>query len=774
MANLMTYPNTQAGVGGTEYPNHGIDPQKKGYDWILAYCRAANAEAQNYMPNLLGSWYYRRMEEIRAYGMGKQTVNKYKKRQPADAIQNQAEVNNDYTVVPIICRFREIIIARLMQRQYEINAYAIDPLSKSKEDAIYNEMKVKIKMREAAIKAGSPIADSPLLKQREGEPEDLGELNINMEFGYKDTMCEEAEEGIQLIQQQNMIEELRRRSIENLVDYGVGGYHEWIDENGQCKLADIPIKNLLVSFCTKNDFSDMVHWGIYEDVNLIDLAPWFTPDKMDQIQKCVAGKNNNPRLGAEGFKRAWAKHKVCVLNFKFLTWDTTVYKSETDSRGNERFGKTHYENIQFVTGGQSIELVDEDDRGAQTPVYSSVTKQCLYKCKWIVDTDMMYDWGQSENQIRKKSSWWNTSLDAQLYAWNFDNMMFTGITERLIPIADAYYLTWQKLQNLKNKLIPYLIELDLNAIESAVYGAGGEKMTREQIVDFAFSNFIVLTRSTDLMSGNPNYKAMQIHASGQLQAFVHLYEDLQFCISQLYDLTGLNQITAASTPNAKTLVPGYENANIGTDNAIYLLAVADRNLMLRMSDAIIGKVQIAVKLGKVDGYLKPLGSETVKFLSINPDLSLQEMGIFIQDAPTVEERNMFYQELSVKESQGMIEPQDKLLVMACKNFKQAQRYLAYILTKRKEENHNKQMQLVQQQSQGNAQVAQATEQAKQQTLILMHKLKMEEINTENEWLFRIEQMKKSSDQIEGQNQATAKVISAQIAAEAKTKVQAAS
>lgn len=742
---------------GTEYPSHTVDPVKKGYEWMLQYVRAANAEGQSYMPALQGNLYYRRLEEIRSYGLGKQTINKYKRRQAGDAIDDNTEVNNDYSVVPVICKFREIIIARLMQRAYDIQAFAVDPLSKSQEDEVFNQMKVKVIMRDVAKKLNSPLQDSPMLKKQSGEPEDMEELDMQREYGYKDNMCMEAEEGIQLIQQQNMIDERRKRTIENFVDYGLGGYHQWIDENGKVKISEIPIKNLLTSFCTKNDFSDMVHWGIYEEVNLIDLAPYFTNEQMDKIQQNVAGKNNNPRM-MYGFTRAWAKYKVCVLNFKFLTWNTTVYKKEIDNRGNGRFRETHYENLQFV---------NNEDKGEAYPKYMSSTKQCMYKCKWIVDTDMMYDYGESENQIRKKSSWWDTSLDCQLYAWNFDNMLFSGITERLIPIADAYYLTWMKLQNLKNKLIPYLIELDLNAIESATFGAGGEKMTREEIVDFAFSNFIVMTRSTDLITKNPNYKAMQIHASGQLQAFVHLYQDLQFCVQQLYDITGLNQITAASTPNPKTLVPGYENANIGTDNAIYLLGLADKNLMLRMSDNIFCKIQVALKLGKVEGYVKALGSQTVKFLSINPDLSLIEMGIFLEDMPTYEERQALYMDLTTRESQGLIEPQDKYRIMEFKTLKRAHRYLAYVVKKRKEQMQAFELQKIQQQVQGNAQVAASAEQMKQQTIMLQGKIDLEKINQEMQWTFIIEKMKKGSDQEEAGIQGQAKIIAQQIQGQSK-------
>lgn len=740
----------------SEYPSDSIDPRKKSYDWLLSYVKAAHAEGRSYMPALQGTLYYQRLEEIRAYALGKQPINKYKQRLPADQPNNQAPANLNWEVVPVICRFREIIISRLLQRRYDITCYAVDPLAQSAEDEIFNQMKVKVMMREALQKAGSPLANSPVLKQQQGEPSDMEELAMQQEFGYKDAMCMEAEEGIQLIHQQNMFDEKRKRAIENLVDYGLGGYTQDINENGKVIEDDVPTKNLLLSYCEKNDFSDLCHWGIYKEVNLVDLAPWFSNEQMDEIQKNVAGKNNNPNP-TNVFRRNWAKYKVCVLKFKLATYNDYVHKKEVDSTGNDRFMPTEYENLKFIKGSTT--------KDTQTPKYISTTKKVVYKLCWICDTNMMFDWGESENQIRKPSSWWDTNLDIQLYAWNFDNMLFTGITERLIPIADAYQQGWMKLQNLKAKLIPYLIDIDLNAVDSVVFGGGGQKMTKAEIMDFIFSNFIVLSRKTDLINQNPNYKTVQIQSTGMLDAFVQIYQDLQNCMSMLYDITGLNQITAAATPNPKTLVPGYENANISTDNALGLIAIADRNLILREADNVFCKIQIAVKLGKVEGYVKPLGSETVKFLSINPDLSLVEMGLFIEDAPTDDQRNLFYQELFQDQQSGLIEPQDRVKLMGFRNLKQAYRYLAYIVKKRKEEMRQFELQKIQQQNQGATQAGLEVEKARRETAIILHQLKMEEINIEKEWDWRIEYMKKSSDQIEGQNQASAKVISAQLAAE---------
>jgi hypothetical protein len=252
-----------------------------------------------------------------------------------------------------------------------------------------------------------------------------------------------------------------------------------------------------------------------------------------------------------------------------------------------------------------------------------------------------------------------------------------------------------------------------------------------------------------------------------LDAFAQLYADLDRLYLMLQQISGLNDLTDGSTPNSKTLIPIANAAMQSTNNALYLISNCEKKLIERLGQAIVEKTQIAVGLNKVQGYAKALGSSTVRFLQINPNISLCQLGIKVVDNLSPEEEQMLLAELNLRESQGLITPADKLFVIKCKSITQAMVYLDYVVKKRGDEAHMKQMQLVQQQTQGNQQVMIAGEQMKQQTLILQGKIQLEIENTKGQWMFVTEQAKKSSDLNETHVQATAKVLSAQIAASAK-------
>lgn len=771
-----------------DYPNPQIDPRQKGYSWILQYLKAAYRDSRGVMPFGTINIGNIRMSEIKMYSMGKQPVDKYKKLFSPGNPTDPSWRSIDWTVLGLLPKYRSIALAKLHQKKFDITAFPVDPIAVSEEDAFFNQMKVKILMREEARKMQSELANSPVLQAQPGEPEDLEQLQIAKDYNYKHQMAIEGENAINLVFQQNNIDdEVRKRLEASLYDWGIGALTQHIDENGMVKQRDVNMEYFGCSYFEKPDGSDMVHWFEIVPTFVADLAPYYTKEQLDDICKKAISINGNPNvyLPVNGFfNTSWSRFKVMVMKIKFLSWNDYVYSEEYDGRGNLRFGKTSYNNRQYVVNNSGeLAEIPEEKQGQPTPKYIQNCKKERYKGSWIIDTEYMHDWGLDENQNRKLSSWWDTDLDIQLYAYEFYKMQFSGVTEKLIPLEDRACMIWYNLQNLSNKLIPYLINLDMNAIEGAFpFGKGGAKGKPSDVIDFIFSNFVVPFRSNELLARNPNYKPVSIEATGQLAAFGQLYDELAQTVDLMRQVSGLNELTDGSTPNAKTLVPVAESAIQSTNNALYLISEAEKNILLRTADAVLQKVQIAVKLGKVEGYAKALGSSSVKFFQINPEIALHELGIFISDALTEEQKQLLWQDVNIKESQGFLDVADKYFLMNFRNTQQAVQLLSYKIQKRKEEAQAMELQKIDQAAQSNGQVAQMTEEMKQQTIGYQLDADLVRIQAEKQWEFEIEQMKKGFDlqgemyqsdsrNVGAQIQSTAKMIGDRIAADASIEKQ---
>lgn len=769
------------------YPQVEIDPYQKGFDWILQYTKAAYTDSNGYMVNgslNIGNY---KFSEIKMYGLGKQPVDKYKRMKSPGTPQDASWAAVDWTVPAFMCKFREIGIAKVLQREFDIQCSVVDPLARSQEDEMFNQMKVKIMAREAITEAGGDPSQYPQLQAQPGEPQDLEQLEMMRDYGYKHVMAVEGENAVNLIHSQNNFNEIRKQCVIDSYDFGVGAMTQWIDENGMVKERRVNPEYLGLSYCESPNFSDLVHWFEIIPTYVADLAPYYTKDQLDDICKKVVGKNGNPTqyIPFSGiYNRAWMRFKVMVMHIKFLSWNETIYKEEYDSRENMRFGATKFSNKQFLSVSQSGNLeenkedaadqadyfatIDETGTvGQKTPKFTNAVKKVVYKASWLVGTDYMHNYGLQENQNRKLSSWWDTDLGIQIYSPNFYKMQFSGITERLIPLEDKACMAWYNLQNLANNLIPYLISIDFVALESVPLGKGGQNMKPNEVIDFVFNKFVVPWRSTDPIQRTPGYKPVSIEATGQLAAFGMLYDELQHTIEMMRQVSGLNELTDGSTPNAKTLVPVANAAISSTNNALYLISEADKYLIEKSADAIIQKVQIAVGMGKVEGYAKALGDTAVKFLQINPDISLHELGISCIDVPNQEQKQQLWQELTVGEAGGLYDISDKIYLMKAINLDEAAMYLGYKARKAKERMHQQQMELMQQQTQGNMEVAATTKQMEQEAILTQGEVDMELLITEKMWELEIETRKKQLDLVGEQYQSDSRTLASDIQAKAK-------
>lgn len=739
------------------FPADDIDPRDKGFSWILQYCKAAWSVGSN---SSFSCFYNNavRYREIREYALGKQSVSKYKLQNHSDRLTDKTSYNRDATVTPIIPQFRNKSLAKLLQRKFDINAFAVDEKAQTEQDVTLNELRIKIAMREAFKQVESPLSGHASVAMNPGEPMDEEQLNMMLNFGWKHNICMSAEMAIDWAFNFNKLERERSNMIADMYDFGAGGYKVYMDENGKPRIRSVNLDNLVVSYCEEPDFSDATFIGEAIYVNVSDLVPYFTAEQIKTICGSVAGMYNNPQTVNFTVRRYYDKFKVLVLDLQFISYDSTVYQNSVDKYGNPRFSKTDFKNASKIP-----------TNGEGDPVYISKTKKVIYQAKWIVGQDLMYDYGLARNQVRKLSSWWDTQFDFVLESWNFDKMQFAGITEGLIPLADDYYQTQQKLQNIKRKLIPYLIEIDLDGLESVDYGAAGQKFTPAEIIDLLFQSHILVYRGKDLMSnGNQIAKPASIEATGMINELVMLRNEMQAIKQDMMEMSGYNNITVGN-PNPKVLSPGYDIANTATNDSLWLVSEADKRLTLRLADLVIQKIQIAVKIGKIEGYSMALGDSVVKMFSLNEDISYHEFAIFLEDSSSQLERQQLIADLNNYNQQGLLEPQDRIMIEYCRNMKYAQMLLSYLVGKRKIE----QQQVAQQQMQQNAQVQQQSAlqsaQLQEQAAQANHARELELVNAQGNWNYQVAALKGEGTQSAAQISGNAKIVTQQIIEDNKGK-----
>jgi len=714
-----------------DFPSHLIDSKEKNRDWILQYCKAAWSSFENDNPREIFYHARYRYEVIKQYAMGNQSINKYRPLMGVDQEANESWLNIDWSVIPIVPKFRRIALGKLNKVDYNFVATPIDALANDEINAYFANTKAKLMIRDAASKIDPSLAETPSLQLEPGEANDMEELEMQMKYTFKHQMAIEAEQGIKLVLEQNDAFKLREKIREDLFDYGVGGYKEYIDNNGAIKIRSINPRNILINHCKNKDFSDASYIGEIIEITIADLKQMagaqFSDLEYEQIAKQHIGMLGNPKEWPSSlsvYNKGYDKFRIRLLDLEFFSVNQMVFEQRVDRRGNKIFARAKYE-----------------DRNKRKEKFDRVAYKVVYKGKWIIGTDYIFDACLATDMKRAKSSMMDTELSYHLIAPEFFDMRAYGMMEQLIPIADAIQIAWYRLQNAINQARPKGIMIEMGALEDIPLGKGGKQLSPQKVLDLYNQTGTLVYRKADAQGRMTNYKPIEELENGLGRDVMSYWQIIQNNIQMVRDITGMNEMTDGSTPDPRTLTTVAKLAYEGTNNALTHIVHGEKQLLEDLANAIILRLQDVAQRGEVKGYIRSLGSNTMKFFKVSPNLGLHEFGIFLEDKPTDEQRAMLMQQVQAGQMNGMLDIEDAIIIQSTDNLKVAQQLLAYKIKKRKEEEEAKAMQMQQMNAQVQQQSAMVAEQAKQQTIQVEGQVKSQLIQVEKEYEAKLLEMK---------------------------------
>lgn len=701
----------------SQFPSHNISPEKKDGEWLLKFAKAAWGDCYGQQ-----IFYHARelYQELRSYAVGKQTIDRYKPAFGIDEATDASTYNISWETRPVISKYLDIILSIMMDVGRKAIATPIDALAKDKADEYLAGIKAKILMREALVQAGSELAESPYLKPEPGEPQDMEELEMQVNYGFKFNMAREAEQGIELVQYQNNLPIKRQQVCKDLRDLGAGGYKDWLDENGKACFRDCDPQNIIVSYCRRADFADKLYVGEVIEPSVGELSQYFNEEELAKIKQTAKGLTvfNDEKQSLKNDKL-----KIPVLDLEILTWNDIVYSREINNEGNEVYKKRSYENITNPERVKEKSNIYDNESGDYKSKYFSKKVECWYKICWVIGTDFYYNDGKVRNQKRPKNNLSESESSFHLQAVNFYNMTAQGMVERLKPIVDEYQTTIYRLQDFKNKWLPYIAEIDFDALEAVAYGKGGAVWTPEKIMEFVYANRALIVRKKDIAGINVNYKALEIHPTGMAAELLPLMNDLARLLQEMNDVTGLNPVTDSTGSGERKLKATALLDRQATNNALQPLMFAEKCLFESLSKGCMARLIQAVKAGKVEGVMTALGGNTVKFIKVSPDIALHSWGIKIQDVPTDDDIQIIMEQMGIGEQKGLFRPQDIFMIKSMDNLKAMEQMIGYLYEKRYKEQQAFEMQKITAPIEGNQQMLMVGEKAKQETLQVEYSLK---------------------------------------------------
>ncbi len=719
------------------FPDHNIDPKKKDQAWRLQFAKAIWNNWNTSMPT--GSIFRAKANEyaeIDDYALNKQSVSRYQKRLLPDDADNESWGNISWETRSDGMVLFNIAAAKLQKLMHNIIATPINQFAKDAEDKAYQELKAKLILKQSL--QGSELEGHPLLTSLPNEPQSLEELEIQMQYAPKLVRAKDIEESVQLILSENEFMAVMDIMATDLLKYGVAVISDDLCENNRVKLRRVSPASFGCSYTTYYDFRDITWAFEVVSVKLSELAKHFDEDQMKSLETKARTQAGNPNVNISIANNGWDIFKVDVLKARFLSYNDRVIEANKDTNGNMRVSKAKPSKVNpFYKDGNGDVVKKNQREGVE---YIGKKVEVVYQASWVIDTDLIYDDGLMPNTPRsvELSKMARTRLGYSILAANFSNMRAVGMMEHMKSTIDDLNEATFKLRNARNSMVPPGWDIDLAAIENVALGAGGEKMKPKEILSMFFEKGTLISRRSGIsMDSNVNYKAIVPLNNNSLDYFTTLANDIAMSKQALRDITGLNELTDGSTPNPKTLTTIANLANESTNNALYPYINAKRRIYENLSKAIIQRLQAAVRKGGYSGYDKI----SQRWVQVPKSILEYDYDILIEDQPSEEQRQVIYSLMMEDIKAGYISHAEVISVLYTKNLKHAAFLLSYKVEKGKERQQQFALQNTQANAQAQMQSNQMAEQLKMQAETQRHMMKMDEIDKEKSWEYKIAELK---------------------------------
>ena len=690
------------------FPSQTVsDAEKLSYDYGLRVAKAIEKEwfSDNYSNNYKNSRYrnnYINFHNLRLYARGEQSIQKYKDELSING--DLSYLNLDWTPVPIIPKFVDIVVNGIAERTYDIKAFSQSPNGVEQRtkymDTVLRDMRMQDFDEETINELGVDLKESNL----EELPTTDEELGLHMQLTYKQAVELAEEQAINVLFEGNNYELTKKRFYYDLTVLGIGCVKTDFTTSEGITVNYVDPADIVYSYTDSPYFDDIYYVGEVKDIPINELAkqfPHLTESDLEEIMQSKLSQKNNSKTRYSSEKEDI--NKVQVLYFNFKTYMNEVYKVKETGSGSEK----------------AIEKTDqfnppENKEGNFTRLQRAI--EVLYEGALILGTERLLKWEMAKNMVRPKSDYTKVKMNYSIVAPRMYDGKIDSLVKRITGFADMIQLTHLKLQQVMSRMVPDGVYLDADGLAEVDLGNGTNYNPQEALNMFFQTGSIIGRSMTSDGDMNPGKVPIQEITSGsggnKIQALITNYN---YYMQMIRDVTGLNEARDGSMPDKNALVGVQKlaaaNSNTATkhilQSGLFLTAEIAEKLSLRISD-------VLEYSPTKDAFIQAIGSSNVSILEELKELYLYDFGIFINLQPDEEEKALLENNIQIALSQQTIELEDAIDIREVKNLKLANQLLKLRRKRKQAKDQQLAQQNIQAQAQANAQAQQVAAQAEMQ------------------------------------------------------------
>jgi len=686
------------------FPSQTVsDAEKLSYDYGL---KVAKAIEQEWFNNDRSSNRYKSnhndFHNLRLYARGEQSIQKYKDELSING--DLSYLNLDWTPVPIISKFVDIVVNGMSERMYDIKAYSQDPFGVSKRTAYMDS--VLADMRTKDLNAFTEDAFGIQISEHDEEmlPDSEEELALHMQLSYKQAVEIAEEQAINTLLDGNKFELIKKRFYYDLTVLGIGATKTGFNTSEGVTIDYVDPANLVYSYTDSPYFEDIYYVGEVKTIPVNELAKQFPHLSGEDLEDITKNKSNNrSNYNSQHTYDKEDTNTVQVLYFNYKTYMNEVYKVKETGTGADK----------IIPRDDSFNP-PENMEGGFSRMLRSI--ECLYEGAMILGTDKLLKWEMAKNMMRPKSDYTKVKMNYSIVAPRMYNGKIDSLVKKITGFADMIQLTHLKLQQVMSRMVPDGVYLDADGLAEIDLGNGTNYSPQEALNMFFQTGSVIGRSFTSEGDQNPGKVPIQEIQSGsgggKMQALIGNYN---YYLQMIRDVTGLNEARDGSMPDKNALVGVQKlaaaNSNTATRHmlqaGLFLTAETCECLSLRISD-------ILEYSPSKDAFMQAIGGHNMATLDEMSELHLYDFGIFLELLPDEEEKALLENNIQMALQQKIIDLEDAIDVREIRNVKLANQVLKIRRKKKLERDQKMQQENIQVQAQANTEAQQAAAQSEVQ------------------------------------------------------------
>ena len=637
----MAVGTNQYRTGDFLFPKHEIDPKLKKKDWHLNFAKAMYA---NWVRNRTAISYslLDEYKTLRAYADGKQDPEIYqdlllgKDEGNPNSGEREGYLNINWDIFTVAPKFINVAVGMMESQEHDITASAIDPTSgKEREEMKWktwfqsqNRQDIDYVNKNLGLK--SPEQMGPETPEEMALFEELGGFKMKKEYAI--------ERGIDYTLYISDWKEIKRKMIIDFLTINIGSCRDYVDRHTQkVRVKRVDPARLIQQYSSRNDHKNTEWAGELIPMQIIDIraAMSFEPeenrlseDQLRQIAADFSGAGRNPNYDFGGLEDGanedgsykYDNYWVDVLDFEVKSVDVQYKQKRKNERGEEFYYPDDWGKIR-----------DTDNR--MTKIVKTKT---VHRGKWIVGTENIFDYGYQFDIPRPGKK----EVELSFHTYKLPGRSMVSLIQ---PNLDQIQLTWLKMQNAIAQASPSGLAVEFSSLQNITIKGG--ILEPLEVLEIRRGQGDLIYRATThrgYVAGPHSGKPVQELEGGigkSLDEFISIFE-LNF--NFIRELSGINRIADASTPDPKQSVGGSKMAVAATGNAIRPIYSAYVYCKEHTAKNIALRLQVIVRHSKraYTAYYPVLGKSSLQALSIGADVADADFYIKTVARPTEEAKQM--------------------------------------------------------------------------------------------------------------------------------------